>query len=179
MGINAVARPPYQPSLLRLLHGGTALVVAFTWISGLLVYSHYDGRWGRLPLPVGDGWIDVHGTAGSVLLPLAVVLTLYALTLGWRQLRRPSNAVALLALALAIGTGTQMEGDWLEKGHLQHLVYGLHLLSWLLLTLAVAVHLRGVVQRGGIELAGSMFNLKLQARDWPWHWPGQVQRWFR
>lgn len=30
---------PYQPSLLRLLHGVTALLVPLAWMTGLLVYS--------------------------------------------------------------------------------------------------------------------------------------------
>ena len=41
---------PYQPSLLRLLHGPTALLVPLAWITGLLAYSAHDGRFGRLPL---------------------------------------------------------------------------------------------------------------------------------
>ena len=51
-----MARAPYQPSLLRLLHGVTALLVLGAWLSGLFVYSRYDGRWGRLPFtPAATG----------------------------------------------------------------------------------------------------------------------------
>ncbi|MEI6828655.1 MAG: cytochrome b/b6 domain-containing protein [Synechococcaceae cyanobacterium ELA445] len=170
---------PYQPSLLRLLHGGTAALVAITWLSGLLIYNRYDGRWGRLPFPIGGDWIDLHGSAGSVLLPIAVLLGLYALSLGLRQLRRPSNAIALGALVLAIGTGLQMEGDWVEEGQLGHLIYSLHLGSWVLLTLAVAAHLGGVLKQGGWGLAGSMFSRRVKGGDWPWHWPSQLLRRFR
>ena len=59
---------PYQPSLLRLLHGATALLVPLAWLTGLLVYSASDGRWGRLPL--------------------ALLFALYALTAGRLRLRR-------------------------------------------------------------------------------------------
>ena len=45
---------PYQPSLLRLLHGATALLALAAWLSGLVVYSSFDGRWGRLPLNLAE-----------------------------------------------------------------------------------------------------------------------------
>ncbi len=60
---------PYQPSLLRLLHGVTALVVPLAWLSGLVVLINHDGRWVQLPAVPGD-WIDVHGTIGVVLWPV-------------------------------------------------------------------------------------------------------------
>lgn len=170
---------PYQPSLLRLLHGGTAGLVAITWLSGLLIYSRYDGRWGRLPFAVGGDWIDLHGTAGSMLLPVALLLGVYAFILGFRKLLRSSNAVALGALALAIGTGMGMNGDWLEAGNLHELLYTMHLGAWLLLTLALATHLGGVIKLGGWRLARSMFSPRLRGGDWPWHWPGQLLRRFR
>lgn len=89
-----MGRPPYQPSLLRLLHGATAVLVGAAWLSGLVVYSLHDGRWGRLPLhPPGD-WVDLHGTAGVVLLPVAVLFAAYACTLGWRPWPWPSAAAS-------------------------------------------------------------------------------------
>jgi hypothetical protein len=166
---------PYQPSLLRLLHGATALLVLAAWLSGLLVYSLHDGRWGRLPFsPAGD-WVDLHGTAGVLLLPLALIFAAYALTLGRRRLRRPANALALAALALAIGSGKLMNEDWLRRSELDHWVYGLHLLGWLLLSLAVVFHLAGVLQRGGWPLAGSMLSWRLRHGDQPRHWLGQLR----
>ena len=44
---------PYRPSLLRLLHGATTVLVPLAWLSGLLVYSNLDGRWGRLSWRIG------------------------------------------------------------------------------------------------------------------------------
>lgn len=67
---------PYQPSLLRLLHGANALLLPFTWLTGLAVYSVRDGRWGRLPVPQDLDWIDLHGTIGVILWPLALLFTL-------------------------------------------------------------------------------------------------------
>ena len=39
------AKAPYQPSLLRLLHAGTAIAVIAIWLSALLIYGHYVGGW--------------------------------------------------------------------------------------------------------------------------------------
>ena len=88
---------PYQPSLLRLLHGATALLVPLAWLTGLLVYSTLDGRFGRLPFSLAGEWIHIHGTVGVLLWPIALLFALYALTTGRVRLRQPANALALLA----------------------------------------------------------------------------------
>jgi hypothetical protein len=170
---------PYQPSLLRLLHGATALLVGGAWITGFLVYNRFDGRWGRLQLALSGEWIDIHGTVAVVLWPLALVFALYALTLGRQRLRQPANLVALLALALAVGSGKLMQEDWLEDGELGHGVYIVHLLAWLALGGAVLSHVGSVVARGGTPLATSMVSLELRARDQPRDWLGQIRRHFR
>lgn len=169
---------PYQPSLLRLLHGAMVLLIPLAWLSGLVVYSQYDGRWGRLPFrPAGD-WIDWHGTLAVLLWPLAILFGLYAISLGRRRLRQPSNALALAALTLAIGSGKLMQEEWLRQGDLAHLVYGLHLLGWLAIAAAVLWHLAAMVRRGGLPLLGSMLSLRLQRGDLPGDWPGQIRRHF-
>ncbi|MCT0218658.1 cytochrome b/b6 domain-containing protein [Synechococcus sp. CS-1329] len=170
---------PYQPSLLRGLHGITALLVLACWGSGLVVYSRYDGRWGRLPFELGGDWIDLHGSLGVALWPLALLFGLYSLSLGVRRLRQPANAAALLALGLAVGTGKLMQEDWLRQGQLQHLAYGLHLLAWLVIGAAVLAHLAAVLARGGRPLARSMFSLRQRSGDQPRDWPGQIRRHFR
>ena len=169
---------PYQPSLLRLLHGATALLVGGAWITGFLVYNHCDGRWGRLPLALSGDWIDIHGTVAVVLWPLALVFALYALTLGRQRLRQPANLLALLALALAVGSGKLMQEDWLEDGELGHGVYSVHLLAWLTVAGAVLSHVGSVLARGGRPLASSMVSLELRARDQPRDWLGQIRRHF-
>jgi exosortase/archaeosortase len=166
---------PYQPSLLRLLHGTTAIVVALAWLSGLLVYSLFDGRWGRLPWRLPGDWIDLHGTVGVALLPLAVLFAAYAFTLGRRQLTRASNAVALAALSLAIGTGKLMQEDWLRAGELHHLAYSLHLLAWVVMAAATLTHLTGVMRRGGLPMLRSMVSLKARKGDLPADWPEQLR----
>ncbi|MFM7677030.1 MAG: cytochrome B [Synechococcus sp.] len=169
---------PYQPSLLRLLHGATALLVLAAWLSGLVVYGRYDGRWGRLPFTIGAGldWIDLLGTGGVLLWPLALLFGLYAITLGRRRLRNPANAVALLALALAVGSGKLMNENWLRDGQLQPLVYSLHLLGWLGITAALLWHLAALRLRGGTPLLRSMLSLRTRPGDRPRDWPGQVRR---
>jgi hypothetical protein len=170
---------PYQPSLLRLLHGATALLVPLAWLTGLLVYSAYDGRFGRLPITLPGEWIDIHGTVGVVLWPLALLFALYAITVGRARLRQPANALALLALALAVGSGKLMDEDWLRDGHVHHLVYSIHLLAWLLIALAVGLHVTAVLQRGGLPLARSMASVQLRPGDLPGNWFDQIRRSFK
>ena len=164
---------PYQPSLLRLLHGLTALLVPLAWLTGLLVYSAYDGRFGRLPFTLPGEWIDIHGTVGVLLWPIALLFGIYALSAGRARLRQPANAMALVALVLAVGSGKLMDEDWLREGQFQHAVYSIHLLAWLLIALAVALHVGAVLQRGGLPLARSMASLKIRSSDRPGDWPAQ------
>ena len=171
-------RRPYQPSLLRLLHGAMVVLVPLAWVSGLLVYSIHDGRWGRLPWSIAGNWIDIHGSFGVALWPLALLFGLYALTLGRARLNQPANGAALLALALAVGTGKLMSEDWLRSQDLNHVVYGLHLLSWLLMAVVLLWHLAAVLRRGGPALARSMLAIGVRSNDRPQHWPGQWHRWW-
>ncbi|MEB3318996.1 MAG: cytochrome B [Cyanobacteriota bacterium] len=170
---------PYQPSLLRLLHGATALFVIGAWASGFLVYNRFDGRWGRLPLAWQGDWIDIHGTLAVVLWLVALVFALYALTLGRQRLRRPGNMIALLALALAVGSGKLMQEDWLADGELSHGVYTVHLLAWLTMAGAALTHVGSVLARGGQPLAASMVSLELRKRDQPRDWWGQIRSHFQ
>lgn len=170
---------PYQPSLLRLLHGTMVVLVPVAWLSGFLVYSNHDGRWGRLGWPVPGNWIDIHGTLGVVLWPLALLFGLYALSIGRARLNQAANAAALLGLALAVGSGKLMDEDWLRNGQLDHIVYSLHLLAWLLIAGSVIWHLAAVMKKGGIALATSVFQLQVRNNDFPQDWPKQIKGWFR
>jgi hypothetical protein len=135
---------PYQPSLLRLLHGFTALLVPLAWLTGLLVYSSHDGRFGSLPFRLPGEWIDIHGTVGVLLWPIALLFE-----------------------------------DWLREGQFQHVVYSLHLLAWLLIALAVALHVSAVLRRGGLSLARSMASVELRSGDLPGQWFDQIRRSFK
>jgi len=176
--INGMPRP-YQPSLLRLLHGLTALLVPLAWLTGFLVYSADDGRFGRLPFTLPGAWIDIHGTVGVALWPIALLFGFYALTAGRLRLRQPANVLALVALALAVGSGKLMDEDWLRNGQLDHLVYSIHLLAWLLIAIAVALHVMAVFNRGGLPLARSMASTQIRPGDLPGNWLEQICRSFK
>ena len=167
---------PYQPSLLRLLHGITALLVPLAWLSGLVVLANHDGRWFRLPFVVPGDWIDIHGTVGALLWPVALLLALYALRAGRARLRQPANAAALLGLVLAVGSGKLMQEDWLRTGQFDHVAYHLHLLAWLLIAAAVIWHVSSVLRRGGAHFAASMADLRVRDKDGPRSWPAQLLR---
>jgi hypothetical protein len=167
----------YQPSLLRLLHGGMAAVVVLCWFTGVGLYSQFDGRWGRLSLRIPDV-IDLHGSLGVALVLISCLFVPYAFTLGRWRLAQFSNAVALGALLLAVGSGLLMDEDWPRRGELHHWAYSLHLSAWLVLTLAVLFHLLGLWRRGGWALLGSMLSLGLRAGDAPAQWPDQLRRFF-
>jgi hypothetical protein len=170
---------PYQPSLLRVLHGATALLVAIGWITGLLLLGSFDGRWGRLPFTLDGEWIELHGRVGLLLALVLLLFVPYAFTLGAGRLRRVTNSLPLLALALAVGSGLQMESEWLVNHATTPFPYVLHLLAWLLLAVSVPFHLIGAVRRGGWPLAASMLSARLRPHDGPLHWPGQLLRYFR
>ena len=108
-----------------------------------------------------------------------LLFALYAITLGRARLNQAPNAVALLALSLAVVSGKLMNEDWLRTGQLHHVVYDLHLLAWLLIAITVVWHLAGVFRRGGVALARSMFRLELRGHDRPRHWPSQWSNWFQ
>ena len=166
---------PYQPSLLRLLHGATALLVLAAWLSGLVLLLTLDRRWGTLPISLPGEWVDIHGSIGVALLPAALLFGGYACSAGRWRLRRFTNLVPLLALALAIGSGKLMQEDWLRQGQLDHLVYQLHLSAWLLLAISVSLHLIGLLARGGWPLLGSMAHAGWRPNDSPAAWWGQLQ----
>jgi hypothetical protein len=165
---------PYQPSLLRVLHGATAVLVAIGWITGLLLLGSFDGRWGRLPFTLDGEWIELHGHVGVVLALVLLLFVPYALTLGAGRLRRFANSLPLMALVLAVGSGLQMESEWLVNHATTPLPYAFHLTAWLLLAVSVPLHLIGALRRGGWPLAASMLSLRLRLHDGPRHWPGQL-----
>jgi len=170
---------PYQPSLLRVLHGATAVLVAIGWITGLLLLGSFDGRWGRLPFTLDGEWIELHGYVGLVLALVLLLFVPYALTLGAGRLRRFANSLPLMALVLAVGSGLQMESDFLVNQATTPLPYALHLLAWLLLAVSVPLHWIGAVRRGGWPLAASMLSVRVPPQDGPLQWPGQLLRYVR
>jgi hypothetical protein len=76
-----------------------------------------------------------------------------------------------------VATGKLMNEDWLRNGELHHLAYGLHLLAWLLIGLAVLLHVGESLRLGGVPLLASMASTAMRTGDRPGDWPAPVQRW--
>lgn len=190
---------PYQPSLLRVLHGITALLVLLSLISGYWVYNQFDGRWGKLALPWLNPIIDWHGTIALCFFIALPFLTLYSLTLGrrkllqastfgqlgqigrpawWVGLQRLTNTLLLLATILGWISGKQMDETWLPTGEINHLAYLAHLAAWVMIMLALGLHLLMNFKVGGIPLLLSIYAWETRDNDRPQHWFGQIKRFF-
>jgi hypothetical protein len=191
------SKAPYQPSLLRLLHGVSALLTLVAVISGYWIYNQFDGRWGRIDLPHIDAIMDLHhGIAGKATL-VFVLLGLYGLTLGrhkliqpsslkyltqvnapvwWQSLHRLTNTFMLGGIVLAVLSGRQMNGGWLVQGDFAHGTYVVHLAAWGAIGLSFVLHLLMNVKIGGISLLLSIFSIKLRPNDMPKDWFGQIQK---
>lgn len=187
---------PYQPSLLRVVHGLSAVLGLLAIATGFWVYNVYDGRFGRLPLPDLDGTIDLHGTVGVFFFLVFPLLALYSFHLGAHRLLQPgtlgtlaqgsrprgrrawhqlANTLMLLAGTAAIVSGRQMQESWLPAGELDRPWYSLHLASWLLLLVAVAVHVAVGLWAGGRPLLASMADFRLRKGDGPRQWQAQIR----
>lgn len=152
---------PYQPSLLRLLHGLTALLVGLCWFTGLALYSQFDGRWGRIPLRLPEV-IDLHGSLGLVLLLVSLPFGAYAVSLGRGRLSRAAKAAPLLApprRVPASGLPAASGGLAADQRH-------------------GGVAFVALLRRDGPALAASIWRPELRPGDRLRHWPSQVQRFF-
>ncbi|MGC9502822.1 cytochrome b/b6 domain-containing protein [Baaleninema sp.] len=187
---------PYQPSLLRLLHGLTALVILLALLSAAWVYLTYDGRLIQLSIPRIPDIIGIHGTFGVGLLLLLPLFALYSFHLGQNrlissntlrqlpQLPRPAgryalhrliNTVMLIAATFALITGRMMKEEWLPEGRLTETWYTLHLWAWVVMAMAVVVHLTAASWAGGVALLRSMLTAQTRENDRPRQWWQQIQ----
>ncbi len=190
---------PYQPFLLRLLHGLTALFLVAAILTAFWTYDTYDGRWGRISLPSYRDIEGIHGTFGLYTLPIFPGFVLYAFHRGrqrliqpnslenltrvgkpiwWYTLNRFINTFALLALTFALFTGKMMDETWLPEGELNHAWYYAHLMGWVLMVVAIALHLLINAKIGGLPLLLSMLNWKFRAQDSPKLWTANISQWW-
>lgn len=190
---------PYQPLLLRLLHGLTALCLTLAILTAFWTYDTYDGRWGRIPLPTYREIEGIHGTFGLYTLLIFPPFVLYAFHRGQRRLIQPDslaqlaqvgkpiwwytfnrllNTFALIALAFALFSGRMMDEKWLPRGELNHAWYYAHLISWIIMVAAIALHLLMNAKVGGMPLLLSMFNRRCRDQDNPARWPEHVSQWW-
>ncbi|MBE9030078.1 cytochrome b/b6 domain-containing protein [filamentous cyanobacterium LEGE 11480] len=188
---------PYQPSLLRLLHGLGALIILGAATSGYLIYEEFDGRWGKLGLPATDNIMGLHHTIGEIATLIMLLLVLYSLTLGrsklvqlsslkqlahprrpawWYSLHRLTNTFIMGAAILALVSGKQMEGRWLANEEFDHLPYLFHLSAWSAIGIGFIFHILMNLKIGGMPLLMSIFSVRLRHNDTPMQWPGQIQK---
>lgn len=195
------ATKPYQPLILRLLHGITALIVISAAIAGFLVYDSWDGRFGSLGLTVKNrDLIDIHGTIAFFLLPILILLTIYSIRVGhrrliqadsfnklkevgqpiwWYTLQRFANTLMLIAALFALLSGKFQDENWLPQGQLNHSWYYAHLIAWCGVVIALALHLLMGVKVGGIPLLLSMFDAQFRPDDNPKLWLEKIKNWLR
>ena len=77
---------PYQPFLLRVLHGITGICLLLAIITALWTYTVYDVRWVSLPLPDYKEIEGIHGTFGLYTLLVFPVFVWYAFHRGQKRL---------------------------------------------------------------------------------------------
>jgi Prokaryotic cytochrome b561 len=190
------AKAPYQPSLLRLLHGISGLALLAAVITGYWNYDQFDRRWGYIGLPRIDSIMDWHHEITGTASLIFILFGLYSLTLGrhrliqlaslphltqinqplwWQALQRLVNTTLLGAIVLALLSGRQMQGHWLITGELDQLPYLVHLAAWGTIGLGFILHLLMHLKIGGIPLLRSIFTIKLRPNDTPKHWFSQIQ----
>jgi len=182
---------PYQPFLLRILHGLTGISAIAALLTAYWTYTTYDNRWGGLPLPQWNAIEGIHGTFGLWTLLLFPALAIYALRRGqrrllqtdsaqqlhhvgkpiwWYTLHRAANSFMLLALTFALFSGKMMGSTWLPQGELTHAWYYAHLLSWVVLVVALALHLLMSAKIGGHPLLLSILDWRFRPQDDPRRW---------
>ena len=182
---------PYQPVLLRLLHSAIALLVFAALITGFMVYDRYDKRFGTLNLPEISNTQGIHGTIALTFLLLLPIFALYCFHIGsrrlvqsqsltqlkefnkpiwWVSLQRLTNTTMLLSATFAVITGRMMKEEWLPSEELNHAWYIGHLIAWVLMILAIAMHLLMSARVGGFPLLLSIYNWKIRAEDMPKSW---------
>lgn len=189
---------PYQPLLLRILHGISAILVITAIITGFLVYNTFDQRFGTIPIPKIDPIQDIHGTAGLFFLLLFPAFALYSFHAGekrllqpdsiqkltqvgkpiwWVSLQRIVNTLMLIASVLAVISGRMMKEEWLPIGELDYLWYYFHLIAWVIMVCCLAIHLLMSAKVGGTPLLLSMFSWKFRTGDSPRNWYGLLCSW--
>ena len=189
---------PYQPLLLRILHGLTGLFTIAAIITAFWTYDVFDGRWGTLSLPKFTEIEGIHGTFGVWTLLIFPLFALYAFHRGqkrliqpdsfkkltakakpiwWYTLHRFVNTLSILAVTSAVCSGRMMDEKWLPQGELNHSWYYAHLISWLILVICLALHVLMSIKVGSLPLIFSMVNLKFRSKDNPALWREHFNNW--
>lgn len=190
---------PYQPLLLRILHGMTLLNAIAAILTAFWTYNTYDARWGKIFLPRFEEIEGIHGTFGLFTLLIFPFFIIYAFHPGkrriiqansltkltkvgkpiwWYTIHQFTNTIMLIALTFALFSGKMMDEKWLPNGELEHGWYYAHLISWLVMVLAIALHLLMSAKVGGTPLLMSMLNWRFRAKDSPKKWREHILNWW-
>jgi Prokaryotic cytochrome b561 len=190
---------PYQPLLLRLLHGLTGLFLIVSILTAFWTYNTFDGRWGKLPLPNYPDVEGLHGTFGLFTLLIFPLFVLYAFHRGQKRLLQPdflaklsqvnkpiwwytlnqfANTLIILALTFALFSGKMMDEKWLPNGELDRAWYYAHLVSWVIIVACIALHLLLNAKVGGMSLLLSMINWRFRDQDNPALWSTNITAWW-
>lgn len=177
---------PYQPALLRILHGAAAGLTVLALISGFLVYNAYDKRWGSLAIPTLSDIQGIHGTIALTFLLLLPIFALYSFHIGdhrliqnnsltalnqvgkplwWVAIQRIVNTFMLMAATFAVITGRMMKEEWLPLGEINRPWYLAHLTAWGCVLIGLAIHLLIGAKIGGVPLLVSMFKWHTRNED--------------
>jgi hypothetical protein len=187
---------PYQPVLLRILHGIAAALLVLALISGFWVYNTYDKRWGSFVLPMIGDIQGIHGTIALTFLLFLPFFAFYSFHVGYRRLiqeqsfsqlkqigqpvwwisvHRFANTLMLLAATFAVVTGRMMKEEWLPAGELYRQWYLAHLVAWACVFISLLLHMLMGAKVGGVPLLISMFNWKTRGEDRLLSWPQEVK----
>jgi cbb3-type cytochrome oxidase subunit 3 len=107
---------PYQPLLLRILHGMTGLCLILAILTAFWTYNVYDGRWGRVPLPSYRAIEGIHGTFGLWTLLIFPAFIVYAFRRGRKRLIQPDSLAKLAQIGTPIWWYTVNRRHWSVKG---------------------------------------------------------------
>ncbi len=189
---------PYQPLLLRILHGLIGLFTIAAIITAYWTYDIYDGRWGKIPLPKWTEIEGIHGTFGVwtfLIFPLFAVyafhrgkrrliqpdsfnqITQFGKPIWWYTLHRLVNTLSILAVTFAVCSGRMMDEKWLPQGELNHFWYSAHLISWLVLVICIALHVFMSIKVGSLPLILSMIDWRFRSKDNPALWRKNFDSW--
>ncbi|MDM9584693.1 MULTISPECIES: cytochrome b/b6 domain-containing protein [unclassified Nostoc] len=189
---------PYQPLLLRILHGLSGILVIAAIITGFLVYNTYDRRFGKISFPQIADIQGIHGTFALCFLLVLPAFALYSFHSGqkrlvqsdslrqltqvgkpiwWVSLQRLANTLMLIAAILAVNSGRMMKEEWLPAGQLDHIWYSLHLSGWVVMVCCVAIHVLMSIKVGGAPLLLSMLSWKFRPEDSPAKWSSRFRGW--
>ena len=189
---------PYQPLLLRILHGLIGLFTIGAIITAFWTYDVFDGRWGTISLPKFTEIEGIHGTFGVwtfLIFPLFAIyafhrgkrrliqpdsfnqITQFGKPIWWYTLHRLVNTLSILAVTFAVCSGRMMDEKWLPQGELNHSWYYAHLISWLVLVICIALHVLMSIKVGSVPLILSMVNWRFRSKDSPALWRKNFDSW--